>query len=80
MSQTKTHSLLEGITNVVVGYFVALFAQLVFFPFFGINISLGSNALIGLLFTAVSLVRSYVLRRIFNRVTINGIKRNNEDA
>lgn len=67
MSQSRTHSLLESLLNVAIGYGVALVAQLAIFPLFGIHISLQDNLLIGALFTVVSIARSYALRRLFNR-------------
>lgn len=58
-------SLLESVANVVVGYGVAVVAQIVVFPLFGLEVTLSQNLQIGLVFTGVSLVRSYVLRRAF---------------
>jgi hypothetical protein len=66
MSQTRTHSAIEAVVNVLVGYLVAVGAQIAIFPAFGIDIGLGSNLAIGAAFTAVSLARSYLLRRAFN--------------
>ena len=68
MTQSRTMSAIEAIANVAVGYGVAVATQMVVFPLFGISASLGANLGIGLIFTAVSLVRSYALRRIFERV------------
>jgi len=51
---------------VLVGYLVALGAQLVVFPLMGIPVSLSQNVTIGVIFTVVSLGRSYALRRAFN--------------
>ena len=65
--QTKTQSLIESVVNILIGYLVALASQLVVFPLFGINIPLTDNLLIGLWFTAVSIVRGYAVRRYFNR-------------
>ena len=65
-SQSRTHSLLESIVNVAIGYGIALAAQLIIFPLFGINVSLRDNLRIGLIFTVVSIARSYVLRRLLN--------------
>lgn len=65
--QSRLGSLIEALTNVAIGYGIALLAQLVIFPWYGIHISLQTNASIGAWFTAVSIVRSYVLRRFFNR-------------
>lgn len=67
MSQSRKHSMLEALVNVLIGYGIALAAQLVIFPLFGIHVSPQDNILIGLLFTVVSIVRSYALRRLFNR-------------
>jgi hypothetical protein len=66
--QSRKFSMIESITNVAVGYFVALASQLVIFPVFDINVPLRSNILIGAFFTVVSIVRSYTLRRVFNRI------------
>ena len=64
--QTRWQSLLEACANVLIGYVVALATQLVVFPLLGIEASLGQNIVIGIIFTVVSLVRSYYVRRLFN--------------
>ena len=65
MKQSRTMSLVEAVTNVLVGYWVAVATQMLVFPLFGMNATLQENLAIGLIFTAVSLVRSYLLRRAF---------------
>ena len=67
MSQTRRMSLLESCTNIAIGYLVALASQLIVFPLFGVKADLAQNLGIGLVFTVVSLGRSYLLRRWFNR-------------
>lgn len=57
----------EALANVVIGYFIAVGAQAVIFPLFDVHIPAGDHFAIGALFTIVSLVRSYCLRRLFNR-------------
>ena len=69
MSQTRKGSLAEACMNVAIGYFVALLAQAVIFPLFGFYASTAQHAAIGALFTIVSLVRSYCLRRLFNWIS-----------
>lgn len=64
--QSRLHSFIESLCNVAIGYGVALVTQIVVFPWFGLTVSLGDNVAIGLIFTVVSIVRSYVLRRVFN--------------
>jgi len=69
MSQKKKHSLIESISNVIAGFGVALLSQIILFPFFGIHVTIQDNLWIGGWFTVISLVRSYTLRRVFNRFT-----------
>ena len=61
-------SLVEAIANVVVGFTVALLTQILVFPLFGLQVSLPENLAIGLLFTTVSIARSYALRRLFEEI------------
>lgn len=67
MSQSCRMSFIESATNIAVGYTLAVCTQLLIFPAFGLTASLGDNLAIGLVFTVVSLGRSYGLRRLFNR-------------
>lgn len=67
-TQTRIGSFAEACINVAIGYGVSLAAQLIVFPMFGINIPLASNLAIGAIFTAVSIARSYVVRRMFNHL------------
>jgi hypothetical protein len=60
--QSRRLSLIEAITNVVVGYALAVATQMVVFPWFDLNPSLGENLALGLVFTAISLIRGYALR------------------
>ena len=70
MTQTRRHSALEAAADVAIGHVISIAAQLVIFPMFGIRIALGENLGIGLCFTVVSLVRSFALRRAFNRLAL----------
>ena len=68
MTQSRWLSLIEAITNVAVGYVLAVFTQILVFPWFGIHPSVGENLAIGSIFTGISLLRSYALRRLFERL------------
>ena len=63
--QSRAMSLVEAATNVAVGYGVAVATQMLVFPWFGLSTTLSENLQIGLIFTVVSLLRSYALRRLF---------------
>ena len=68
MSQTRLGSWLEAWANIVIGFGINWAANLLVFPLFGFNITAGQAFHVGLIFTAISLVRSYALRRVFNRI------------
>ena len=74
MKQSLWMSFVESIANVVVGYVVAVGAQLVVFPLFGMHATLRENLMIGLIFTGVSLVRSFLLRRVFENLRLRQAK------
>jgi len=65
MTQSRRMSLIEAITNVSLGYGLAVIAQIVVFPWFGLDVSIGENLAIGAVFVGISLLRSYALRRLF---------------
>jgi hypothetical protein len=64
--QTRIHSAIEIALSTLVGYVVAVGLQCLVFPMFGIYIAFAAQNQIGLVFTAVSLIRGYVMRRAFN--------------
>jgi hypothetical protein len=66
MRQTKLGSFYEACINVAIGFAINFAANLVILPLFGFNITLADNFYIGLLYTVVSVVRSYVVRRWFD--------------
>lgn len=68
--QTKAHSFIEAWANIAVGFTINFVANMLILPAFGFNVSAGQAFGIGLIFTVISLVRSYVLRRWFNGLTI----------
>ena len=64
--QSRWMSLLEAVTNIVGGYGLAVLTQIIVFPYFGLHASLGENLALGGIFTVLSLIRGYALRRLFN--------------
>lgn len=72
-SQTKRQSAIETVTSVAIGYLVAIGSQVVIFPLFGLAVSFSDNLLIGAFFTVVSIIRGYLIRRIFNRLQSKSI-------
>jgi hypothetical protein len=66
--QSRTMSFVEATANVVVGYGVAVVTQILIFPIFGLHTTLAENLKLGAVFTAVSIARSFALRRLFEAI------------
>jgi hypothetical protein len=71
--QTKKGSVLETLVNTAVGFAINYTANLLIFPLYGMHISPGNNFLLGLIYTVISVVRSYGMRRVFNFLHMRGI-------
>ena len=68
MGQSRRMSAVEAVVSTAIGYIVAVATQMVVFPIFGLRVGVIENLGIGLAFTAVSIVRSYLVRRLFERL------------
>lgn len=66
MTQTRLGSLIETIINTIIGFAINYVANLLILPLFGFHITPGANFLMGLLYTVISVARSYCVRRWFN--------------
>jgi hypothetical protein len=66
--QTRLGSWLEAWANIAIGFAINFIANLAILPAFGFHVSPAQAFHMGLIFTAISLARSYVLRRAFNRI------------
>ena len=58
-------SLIEAVTNIALGYVLAVATQIVVFPWFGLRPSIEQNLALGGVSVGISLLRSYALRRLF---------------
>jgi len=66
--QSRSGSALEAVLNVMVGCCVSAFGNAVFLPLVGLPApTVRQHVALATLFTALSLARSYGLRRLFNR-------------
>jgi hypothetical protein len=66
MDQTRVGSLIEAGINVLIGFAINMAANFVILPLVGFEITLQQNLFIGVLYTLVSVARSYIVRRWFN--------------
>lgn len=72
LMQSKKHSLIEASINVLIGYLLSLAVQILIMPLYGVQLAVHQSAEIVGAFTVVSWLRSYLLRRLFNRLSILG--------
>jgi uncharacterized protein (DUF697 family) len=63
--QSRGGSLVEAVVNVVFGFLLAFVMQGLIYPFLGIVTTAQTNLLIAAIFTLLSVVRSYLVRRAF---------------
>lgn len=64
--QTRKQSATEAMMNIFVGFAINFIANFTLFPLFGWEISLQQNLIVGGIYTIISFVRSYYLRRFYN--------------
>jgi len=64
--QTRLSSFIEAVVNVLIGFWVAFFSNLLVLPLFGLHITFADNFAIGGIYTVISIARSYIIRRWFN--------------
>lgn len=66
MNQTRLGSLIEACMNTAIGLAVSMVANALVFPLFGFRPSLAENVAISVIYTVISIARSYIVRRWFN--------------
>ena len=65
--QRKLDSFFEALFNAFIGWLLALLAQSIIYPLYGITITIGENMQIALLFVSISIARNYIIRRWFSK-------------
>ena len=65
--QTKKRSLIESVINTVIGLITSFLIQLIIYPLLNIPVSFGQNVIITSVFFIVSILRGYLVRRLFNK-------------
>ena len=64
--QSKKESLIETLTSVFVGWLIGVILNMLVLPLFDYNITVVDSLWVSLIFTVVSVIRGYVIRRFFN--------------
>ena len=64
--QSKKDSLIESLTSTTIGIIIGIVLNLTILPIFGYPVSLSDSLWISVIFTVISIIRSYIIRRWFN--------------
>ena len=65
--QSKKNSLIETVTQTVIGLGTSILIQVIIYPLMGIPVTLFQNVIITIVFFVVSILRGYLIRRLFNK-------------
>ena len=65
--QSKKYSIIESVANTVIGLVTSFIIQLIIYPLLDIPVSIGQNIIITFVFLIVSIIRGYLIRRLFNK-------------
>jgi len=70
--QSRRASFVEALLNTASGFVTSLITQWLVFPWFNLHPSFRENLGITAVFTTVSIIRSYLWRRLFNALQMKG--------
>lgn len=73
MKQSRRMSLIESVSNILVGFGIAMVCNLTVLPLFGFNVTMLDSLGIGGIMTVVSIIRSYCMRRVYEALRIRGV-------
>lgn len=68
MKQTKKHSIIESISQTIIGLLTSILIQAIIYPLLNIPVTFSQNLIITAVFFITSIVRGYFVRRIFNKL------------
>ena len=63
--QTKKKSLIESTVQTLIGLWTSILVQITIYPLMGIPVTFEQNLIITAVFFVVSIVRGYLVRRLF---------------
>lgn len=66
--QSKKLSIIEAVSNTVIGLLTSFIIQLIIYPFLNIEVSINQNIFITFVFFIASIIRGYIVRRLFNKI------------
>ncbi len=74
MSQSKKGSMIEAVIGSVIAFTISMLAQAVIYPLYGVYFTFLENFSLTMIFTVISIIRSYFVRRMFNWFQTRAVK------
>jgi hypothetical protein len=74
--QSKIQSIMESAVNVGSGFIISFIVQTLIMSAYGVNFTLAQNFSITVIFTVTSFIRSYIIRRVFNKWSVHHATQN----
>lgn len=68
MTQSKRQSAIETVIGTFIGILTSMVTQAIVYPLYGFEVTFSQNVGITAIFTIVSLVRGYLVRRMFCKI------------
>jgi hypothetical protein len=65
--QTHKFSWFESISNTSIGFIISFIIQIIIYPILNIDVKFSQNIIITSVFTIASILRGYIVRRLFNK-------------
>lgn len=66
--QSKKLSIIESVSNTVIGLLTSFVIQIIIYPILNIEVSINQNIIITFVFFIASIIRGYLVRRLFNKL------------
>ena len=66
-TQSKLNSILESLSNTAIGLLTTLIFSPIIYSMVGMTYTYSQLGLVTVLFTILSIIRSYIIRRFFNK-------------
>lgn len=70
--QSKLGSAAEALTNIGIGLTIGFLSNILVLPLFGYNVTIADGAAISVIFTVISFIRSFIVRRVYNKYNFFG--------
>jgi len=67
MMQSKLSSFLEALVNTSIGYAISILTYQLVMPLLGFKTSWSDSVILVAVFSVISIVRNYIIRRAFSR-------------